>query len=154
MKINLNVVFKDLIKKEPQRMTDIESKEDLENHIGFNIFDKLCTTCQDEIRKAKDIVEDKIFTLREACIRSLLANFNLTIYPNEAKLSEKEKYARYKLFKKIDDSGENDHIFFESEEITLLKNLIRMKYGTAIFGQAADMLEQKEKEKPKDKVVK
>ncbi len=75
---------------------------------------------------------NKKLELKEICIQSLLSNI-----PDD----QTDKYKKYKLFKKFHEA--NNKIDLESEEITLVKELIGKVYGTLVMGQAYDMLEGK-----------
>ena len=75
---------------------------------------------------------DKKIELKDVCIQSLL-----TEIPDDTT----DKYEKYKLFQKFHKA--NGKINLESQEITMVKELIGKCYGTLIVGQAWDMLEGK-----------
>lgn len=85
-------------------------------------------------KKAVEDEDKKPLILKKVCVNALLGNV-----PNE-NISGEEKYKRYKLFRRIDESVDG---FAEvsAEEITLLKTLIGKFYLPLVVGRAYDALE-------------
>lgn len=82
--------------------------------------------------KGEQLVEDgELITFEKVCIKSLLIT--------ERGLSDKDKYIRYDLYKKI-QSGDYD---LTLEEKTLLKKLVGKYMPVLVAGQVRDWLEDK-----------
>lgn len=80
--------------------------------------------------------KDKAMTLRKICVDCLLANA-----AQGEKITGEDKAKRYQLAMKIHETKKD--IDLESEEISLVKELVGNNYGPLVVGQVHLMLENK-----------
>lgn len=90
------------------------------------------------IEENPNVKDSKKFTLKMACTNALLGN-----YPDEKNINGTEKARRYALA--IDIHKSNGKVDLESEDITLIKELIAKVGSPLIVGQAYAILDPPKK---------
>lgn len=75
---------------------------------------------------------EKEFTVAQACVNALLADYQ------EDKINGEEKLKRFVFAKKI---NQDETIELKSEDVTLIKSLIAKAYNALIVGSVYEVLE-------------
>ena len=96
----------------------------------------------------KKTIKAPPLNLGDVCCNSLLGSFK-DEGGKEIIIEGKEKLTRYRLADRI--YGTKEKISLESEEITLIKDLVSKSYSVLVSGQAWEMLESGEAEPKKVK---
>lgn len=86
----------------------------------------------------------KEISLKDICINALLLELP------EQRLDGREKYKRYRLAMKIEDSDEID---LPAEDIVLIKDCIAKVYTPLIMGRTWDMLDPEDEARPRQEPV-